>query len=113
MVWESISTGLQLHSWLNPKRRKFDKLMDGLETYFKDIIAKRNDLRDNSPESEPDDSLKVMLDQKLTFRDMRDHLGTMFGAGTDTTGWLMLYSIYLYAKHPEVQQKVKATSDCF
>lgn len=108
MVGESISTGLPLHPWLNPKRRKFDKLMDGVETYFKDIIAKRNDLRANTPELEPDDILKVMLDQKLSFRDMRDHLATMLGAGMDTTGWLMLYTIYMYSKHPEIQQKVKA-----
>jgi len=108
IVGESIVTGLPLNPWLNPKRRKFDKLMDGLETYLKEIIAKRNELREKTPELEPDDSLKVMLDQKLTFRDMRDHLATMLGAGTDTTGWLMLYAIYMYAKHPEVQQKVKA-----
>jgi len=108
MVGESIVTGMPLNPWLNPKRRKFDKLYLEFQKGLRVIIAKRNEIREKTPELEPDDSLKVMLDQKLTFRDMRDHLGTMFGAGTDTTGWLMLYSIYLYGKHPEVQQKVKA-----
>ena len=43
---------------LNPKRRKFDKLMDGLEMYLKEIITRRNELRAKTPELEPEADIR-------------------------------------------------------
>ena len=69
--------------------------MDGLEIYLKEIITRRNELRVKTLELEPE-------------ADIPWNMATLLGAGSDTTTWLMLYTIYMYAKHPEVQQKLKA-----
>mmetsp|Transcript_13302 Transcript_13302/g.20200 ORF Transcript_13302/g.20200 Transcript_13302/m.20200 type:complete len:501 (-) Transcript_13302:71-1573(-) len=82
--------------------------MDTVHLKCDDMVADRKKLRAERPEEEPDDILKCMLDAKLTKLEIRDHFMTTLAAGHDTTSWLLSYTAYLLAQHPEVQSKLKA-----
>ena len=105
MCGECIILGLPISPWLNSKRRKYDKLNNQFVHYMNQMLDERKELRKHTPEEEPDDIIKVMLDADLTYTDMRDHFITMLAAGVDTTAWLLSYTCYMLALHPDVQRK--------
>jgi len=107
MVGECIILGLPIHSWINPKRRHFNKADKKLAIYLREITDERKALRSATPEEEPDDILKVMLDANLSEKDLRDHLVTMLAAGVDTTAWTLSYTCYLLASNPDAQRKLR------
>lgn len=55
----------------------------------------------------PDDPLTAMLKDGLTNEDIDDHIMTLVCAGHDTTAFFCAYVMYLLAKYPEVQEKLR------
>jgi len=54
-----------------------------------------------------DDPLTAMIEGGFTRKEMHEHLVTLCGAGHDTTAYACAYMIYLLAKHPDIQMKLK------
>jgi len=54
-----------------------------------------------------DDPLTAMIENNFTRTEMYEHLVTLCGAGHDTTAYACAYMLYLLAKHPEIQLKLK------
>ena len=49
-----------------------------------------------------------MIEEKMSYKDIQDHLITLVCAGHDTTAYFSAYITYLLAKYPECQDKVRS-----
>jgi len=97
--------------WLNfmpglTKLYKLDKILHAhLQTVIDDHRAKLG-----TPQEMPDPVTAMLkLEPKISEEDLRYGMSTIVHAGHDTTTYTSAYSLYLLARHPEVQDRVRAT----
>jgi len=113
VVGKAIILGIPLkRGWslarLLPQNNRLNNGVDIVHLKCDEMVADRKKMREEKPEEEADDILKCMLDNNLSSTEIRDHFLTTLAAGHDTTSWLLSYTAYLLARHPEVQTKLKA-----
>jgi len=93
-----------------PANQKFKHAHALLDDVIYGIIEQRRQ------QTAPHNDLLAMLlnasdaesGEKMTDRQIRDEVITIFSAGHETTATLLTWTLYLLAKHPEVLAKVKA-----
>jgi len=73
---------------------------------FSPYLDERKQIRAEGGD-EPDDCLKGLLDANSTHEDLSDHIITLIVAGHDTTGLTLSSAVYLLAKYPEAQKKLR------
>ncbi|KGP72163.1 cytochrome P450 [Pontibacillus yanchengensis] len=83
-----------------------------------DVIGKIIQHRKQHPEIEHDDLLSILMNTRdsegnpvLSSQQLRDELMTIFLAGHETTANAMVWTIYLIAQHPEVEERVTKEVD--
>jgi len=106
LIGKRIMFGLPMHS-IFPEVRKIKEYVRLGKSLLTDVVEKRIKAR-NQGEDEPEDCLKLLLDADLPREEILDHLCTLMSAGHDTTALFASFMAFLLAKHPEVQQKIKA-----
>ena len=123
-VGQAITTALHTNFLVQrlPFARLFQKLSRRSQRQFEEAIAlvngtfyrliaeRRNDARDRG------DLLSMLLktqDAKggLTDEQIRDELATLFVAGHETTGGALTWTLYLLARHPEVEATLHGELD--
>ena len=70
------------------------------------VERRRQDLK-NGPASDYDDPLTAMLESECTDAQLKDHMKTLVVAGHDTTAFFSSYLMFVLAKHPEVQERLR------
>lgn len=78
-------------------RAEFSRDFQVLMTARSELIAKNE---------APDDCLTAMLNEKMEFEEMVDHIMTLLCAGHDTTAFFSSYLSLILAQHQDVQEKI-------
>ena len=101
------------HNFLpTPSNRRFRKLINRLDEYIYGIIRKR---RQNSEDT--GDLLSMLLHaqdedgSRMTDRQLRDEVMTLFLAGHETTALALSWTWYLLSQHPEAEIKLSTELD--
>src|SRR5688500_4006652 len=96
-----------------PPNRKFkqalgviDEVIYGIINQRRAMPSKQSDLVDMLLKACDDNS-----DEKMTDRQMRDEVITIFSAGHETTANLLSWTLYLLARHPDVLTKLREELD--
>jgi cytochrome P450 len=96
-----------------PTNQKFKKALGIIDDVIYGIIEQRR-----SESSRHDDLLDMLLKarddstgEKMTDRQIRDEVITIFSAGHETTANLLSWSLYLLAGHPDVLAKLREELD--
>lgn len=90
-----------------PGRSSFDRIMKRLDEVIYGIIHQRR-----ADKSDHHDVLSILLQaqdedgSRMTDRQLRDEVMTLFFAGHETTALALSWTFYLLAQHPEVEQKL-------
>eukprot|EP00592_Proboscia_alata_P024135 CAMPEP_0194450076 /NCGR_PEP_ID=MMETSP0176-20130528/130506_1 /TAXON_ID=216777 /ORGANISM="Proboscia alata, Strain PI-D3" /LENGTH=492 /DNA_ID=CAMNT_0039277291 /DNA_START=442 /DNA_END=1921 /DNA_ORIENTATION=- len=95
----------------DPSIRKLRKKLDKMYGVLGDVIDKRNVTyrnNDATKDKEPDDILKALLDSGCDPQEVLEQLTTIVFAGFETTATFLSYALYRIAKHPEVQERIRA-----
>lgn len=99
--------------WPTPRNRRFQAVMTALDDLVYGIIDERRrmgsgrgDLLDMLLEATDADTGERMSDRQL-----RDEVITMFAAGHETTAITLTWTLYLLAQHPEVLRRVQDEVD--
>jgi cytochrome P450 len=74
---------------------------------FQVIETRRKQIEEKGVEREDILSLFMKEQLQLSDRDLRDVVMSFLIAGRDTTACCLIFSLYLLAKHPEIQQKAR------
>lgn len=97
-----------------PSNRRFEKAIDTIDETMYKLIAERR-ARDNHQE---EDLLSLLLNvrdeesgAKMSDRQIRDEITTIFLAGHETTAMTLAWTWYLLSRHPIVGEKVVAEID--
>jgi len=90
----------------NPLVVKLKKMKKEFTERFSPYLDERKQIRAEGGD-EPDDCLKGLLDANSTHEDLSDHIITLIVAGHDTTGLTLSSAVYLLAKYPEAQKKLR------
>ncbi len=97
-------------SYINGKKKKFDKRMAEFDEEMFAIINERRALKDK-----PIDLLSMLLQATdsesgdgMTNRQLRDELVTIHAAGHETSSNALSWTLYLLAKNPDVLTKLRA-----
>jgi cytochrome P450 len=95
--------------WLKfmPGLTKLYKLDKAIHKHLQTIIDDHRK-KLGTPE-EKADPVTAMLNLNISEEDLRFGMSTIVNAGHDTTTYTSAYSLYLLARHPEVQERVRAT----
>jgi cytochrome P450 len=115
--WASLSALLAAFvPWLmrlpTPGNRRYRRALNELDTIIRETITER---RAGGPE--PDDllsRLQAARDEdgsRMSDRQLRDELVTLFVAGHETTALALSFCFYLLAQHPEVEARLAAELD--
>jgi cytochrome P450 len=98
------------HNYLpTPSNRRFRKLMRRLDDYIYAMIASR---RENLEDS--GDLLSMLLEardedgSRMTDKQLRDEVMTLFIAGHETTALALSWTWYLLSKNPQAEEKLVA-----
>lgn len=72
-------------------------------------------LKQNTKEPFLDTLLREHMDRphSFTLTDVRDEVNTFMSAGHDTTGWTLVYTLFLIGHYPEVQTRIHEELDAF
>jgi cytochrome P450 len=115
-----------LPEWIpTPGRRAFRRANESLDRIMYGMIARRRSGPSGAEgvrvgtASTQNDLLGTLVDAvdvegdgaKLTEREVRDQLVTLFLAGHETTSHALTWSLYLLAKHPEILRKLHEELD--
>lgn len=94
-----------------PANRRADRARRDLYGVVDALIARRR----NAGDADRPDLLNLLLEARdpetgvaLTDDDVRDQLLVFLSAGYETTGAALAFTLHLLARHPEVQQRVRA-----
>lgn len=100
-------------SWPTPRNRRFAAVMRAIDAMMYDLVAQR---RAGGPA--PGDLLDMLLaaedadtGERMTDRELRDEIVTMFAAGHETTAITLTWTWYLLSQHPEILRRVQAEVD--
>jgi cytochrome P450 len=92
------------------QNRRFRQAIANAERVVYDIIAERRKGQGN-----PDDLLSLLISSRdeetgegLSDTELRDQAVTIIGAGYETTTQALTWTWYLLAKHPEIENKLRA-----
>lgn len=96
-----------------PSHMRIQRNLQVLDETIQDIINKRR-----GETGKFDDLLTMLMEvedadtaERMTDKQLRDEVLTIFIAGHETTANAMSFAFYLLAKHPEVQKKVQQEID--
>ena len=96
-----------------PPNRKFKQALGVIDDVIYGIINQRR-----ATPSKQSDLLDMLLkacddnsDEKMTDRQIRDEVITIFSAGHETTANLLSWTLYLLARHPDVLTKLREELD--
>lgn len=109
VVMEGMMKIFRLPAWIpsprNLKMRRNRAVLD--DTIFKIIDDRRKD------KTEHNDLLTMLMEvedadtrERMTNKQLRDEVITIFLAGHETTANALSFSFYLLAQHPEIKQKI-------
>lgn len=91
-----------------PRTLRFERAKRDLDAIIYDIIARRR--RDGADRNDALSMLLAASDAETAFapddRQIRDEIMTLFMAGHETTANLLTWTLYLLAKHPEIDERV-------
>jgi cytochrome P450 len=106
IIGESIVLGIPVTTWIP----RVKKLLEDAERFHRvcDPLIDARILALQKGEEMVDDPLTVMVQEKMTRKQMYSHLVTMLAAGHDTTAFCTCYTLFLLAKNPKIQAKLKA-----
>eukprot|EP00624_Nannochloropsis_granulata_P007377 evm.model.NODE_7421_length_28612_cov_28.772577.8 len=106
IIGESIVLGIPVTTWIP----RVKKLLEDTEKFHRccDPLIDARILAHSKGEEMVDDPLTVMVQEKMTRKQMYSHLVTMLAAGHDTTAFCTCYTLFLLAKNPKIQAKLKA-----
>ncbi len=99
-------TGIPMTTWIP----RVKKLVEDTEKFHRklDPLIDARVLAVSKGQEVPDDPLTVMVKENMTRKQMYSHLVTMLAAGHDTTAFCTCYTLFLLAKNPDIQKKLKA-----
>ena len=106
IIGESILLGIPVTTWI-PRVKKLLEDTEKFHRYCDPLIDARI-LAHSKGKEMVDDLLTAMVQEKMTRKQMYSHLATMLGAGQDTTKFCTCYTLFLLAKNPKIQAKLKA-----
>ena len=93
-----------------PKNRRFRRAITDAERVIYELIAERRSGRGNA-----EDLLSLLMASRdeetgegLSDSELRDQAVTIIGAGYETTTQALTWTWYLLAKHPEVEERLRA-----
>jgi len=96
-----------------PANQKFKRALGTIDDVIYGIIhqrraapSERNDLLDMLLKARDDSS-----DEKMTDKQIRDEVITVFSAGHETTANLLSWTLYLLARHPDILARVRQELD--
>uniref|UniRef100_A0A7S0BVI0 Cytochrome P450 n=1 Tax=Proboscia inermis TaxID=420281 RepID=A0A7S0BVI0_9STRA len=78
----------------------FDRLVEERKRVFRSSDEKTKN-------EEPDDILRMMIDEKIPRIDMYEQIQTIIFAGFETTSTFLSYALYRIAKFPLVQERIR------
>jgi len=96
-----------------PNRKRVQKACDAIEAVLSEIITERR-----KEKEEREDLLSRLLmacDEDgigMTDEQLRDECITLFVAGHETTALALSFTLYLLAKHPEIQERLYQETHC-
>jgi cytochrome P450 len=97
-------------SFPTPQNRRFRQAVATADGVIYDLIAERR-----RGEGEPDDLLSLLMEardeetgESLSDRELLDQTKTLIGAGYETTTQALAWTWYLLAKHPAIENKLRA-----
>lgn len=105
-VGRIIGFGIPLWSFM-PEIQKLDKLKREVQLAFLDEVRTRKELLARGEMADTDDCLTAMFRENMNEKDMFDHFMTLISAGHDTSAYFSSYFVFLLAKHPDVQDKLR------
>eukprot|EP00600_Ochromonadales_sp_CCMP1393_P004938 CAMPEP_0174969374 /NCGR_PEP_ID=MMETSP0004_2-20121128/8722_1 /TAXON_ID=420556 /ORGANISM="Ochromonas sp., Strain CCMP1393" /LENGTH=342 /DNA_ID=CAMNT_0016218847 /DNA_START=461 /DNA_END=1489 /DNA_ORIENTATION=+ len=91
-----------------PQVRLIDKAVAEVSKEFRFAVKNRQEQLARGENLDTDDCLSAMLREDMSEKDMEEHFITLICAGHDTSAYFNSYLVYLLAKHPEVQDKLRA-----
>ena len=108
-ITDKVSNPFRLPHWLpNEKNRAYQAALQELDQLVYDIIAERR-----SASSLHHDLLAMLMDtedadtkERMSDRQVRDEVVTLFIAGTETSAVALSWALYLLATHPEEKARV-------
>ena len=116
---DTIATPDLVPQWLpSPLRRRIQRATDALDRIIYGVIEARRELVSRG-ETPPVDLLQMLLDAvdeegdggRMTVREVRDQLVTLFLAGHETTAHALTWTFYLLAQNPEAERRLHAEVD--
>ena len=116
----SLSTPDLLPSWMpNPSRRRLERALAALDDIIHRLIEQRMAQLQKEPASERSDLLELLVTAvdvegrggKLTIKEVRDQLVTLFLAGHETTSHAMTWTFACLAQNPEAERALHAELD--
>jgi cytochrome P450 len=118
-VLQNGVASLALPEWIpNPLQRRLDRATARLDEVVTSMVHERRALHASGKDAPNDllDALVVAVDtegdgKRLTEREVRDELVTLFLAGHETTAQALSWTWHLLAKHPDVLAKLHAELD--
>ena len=102
-----------------PRNRKFNAAMQRLDQVIYEIIAgrrkhpvERDDLLSMMMQAQLDENATTGEDaRRMTDRQLRDEVVTLFLAGHETTAISLCWTLYLLSQHPEVEARLRRELD--
>eukprot|EP00592_Proboscia_alata_P005069 CAMPEP_0194375254 /NCGR_PEP_ID=MMETSP0174-20130528/23720_1 /TAXON_ID=216777 /ORGANISM="Proboscia alata, Strain PI-D3" /LENGTH=411 /DNA_ID=CAMNT_0039155315 /DNA_START=35 /DNA_END=1267 /DNA_ORIENTATION=+ len=89
------------------------RIKDSLKIYYL-ILDRMVEIRkatfrssEKTKDDEPDDIMRMMIDEDLSPTEMHDQIQTIIFAGFDTTSSFLSYALYRIAKYPLVQERMR------
>ncbi|MDH3202706.1 MAG: cytochrome P450 [Myxococcales bacterium] len=100
------------HWWPSPRNFRFIRACREMDSVVEGIIGERR--KDNHDRG---DLLSALLlgvhenGEHMSEKQVRDECMTMLIAGHETTGLTLMYTLYLLARHPEIETRVREEID--
>jgi cytochrome P450 len=102
---------LPMHEWLNflPWVKPPSRVKKMVVEDCKSVVHEAQEALKNAPEGyEPVNCLEQMVIDNISEKEINEHIVTLLCAGHDTTAFFSCYCCYMLAKHPDVQDKLRA-----
>jgi cytochrome P450 len=97
-------------------KQRFQEVVDTLDSVIEGLIASKRAALATNPTSS-DDLLSALLsvrdeqDERLSERELRDQLLTLYLAGHETTSHALTWTLYLLSQHPDACARLRAEHD--
>lgn len=110
---EFISPGWWIIFPRMPRHPKYRRARHAMDEYLFSLIRRRRtELQRSSLEEMPDDLLsRLIMQEGMSDKLIRDQLLTMLIAGHDTSTALLAWTLYLLGKHPDVMAEAQREID--